>query len=48
MVTILQKIPAGRLGVADDVARAIEFLATEDSDFVTGHVLDVNGGQFIA
>lgn len=45
---LLQKIPAGRLGVADDVARAIEFLATEDSDFVTGHVLDVNGGQFIA
>ncbi|WP_308798212.1 SDR family NAD(P)-dependent oxidoreductase [Agromyces silvae] len=42
------RIPAGRLGAAEDVARTIEFLATPDSDFVTGAVIDVNGGQFIA
>ncbi|MEO3824731.1 SDR family NAD(P)-dependent oxidoreductase [Actinomadura sp. B10D3] len=42
------KIPLGRLGSADEVARAIAFLAGPESSFVTGHTMDVNGGQFIS
>lgn len=37
-------IPLGRLGLPEDVARAVAFLASPDSDFMTGSVLDVNGG----
>ncbi|SEN18627.1 SDR family NAD(P)-dependent oxidoreductase [Actinacidiphila rubida] len=38
------KISVGRAGGADDVARAALFLAVEDSAYVNGHVLEVNGG----
>jgi len=38
-------IPAGRMGTATDVARAVLFLASRDSAFITGEVLDVNGGM---
>jgi 3-oxoacyl-[acyl-carrier protein] reductase len=34
----------GRLGLADDIAKAVRYLACEDSDFVTGQVLTVDGG----
>ncbi len=37
-------IPVGRMGVANDVVRAILFLLASDADFITGEVLDVNGG----
>jgi NAD(P)-dependent dehydrogenase (short-subunit alcohol dehydrogenase family) len=37
-------IPVGRMGTPDDVARAIAFLASRDSGFINGEVLDVNGG----
>jgi 3-oxoacyl-[acyl-carrier protein] reductase len=39
--------PVGRLGTANEVAAAIEYLASDDAGFVTGSVLDVNGGAFI-
>jgi 3-oxoacyl-[acyl-carrier protein] reductase len=30
-----------------DVARAVKFLASEEASYITGHVLDVNGGMFM-
>ena len=42
---IIQKIPVGRLGTADDIARGVLFLAANDADFVTGSTLSINGGQ---
>ena len=41
------KIPVGRLGEASDVARAALFLLSESSSFITGEVMDVNGGFLI-
>ena len=41
---ILERIPAGRWGTSDDVAGAAVFLASGASDYVTGHVLVVDGG----
>lgn len=40
-------IPAGRMGDAADVARACAFLAQESSAFITGEILDVNGGMWM-
>ncbi|SEB61923.1 SDR family NAD(P)-dependent oxidoreductase [Arthrobacter woluwensis] len=40
-------IPAGRAGVPDDVADAVLWLAGEGSAFVTGTVIDINGGQYV-
>src|SRR5271156_5823638 len=42
------RIPLGRLGVPRDVAAAIVFLASDEAAFITGHVLDVNGGLYLA
>ena len=39
-------IPRGRMGTPDDVARAISFLVQREADFITGEVLDVNGGMW--
>lgn len=44
---IVAKIPAGRLGEADEVARCVEFLVAEESGFITGSTLSVNGGQYM-
>jgi NAD(P)-dependent dehydrogenase (short-subunit alcohol dehydrogenase family) len=46
-VEILKGIPLGRLGVADDVANACLFLASDLSSYITGAVIDVNGGMLI-
>ena len=43
----LAKIPVGRLGYPDDIAAAALFLASPEAAFVTGAVLDVNGGSYI-
>jgi acetoacetyl-CoA reductase len=45
---ILPQIPVGRLGEAEEVARAVVFLADEASGFITGSTLTVNGGQYMA
>ncbi len=42
------RIPLGRLGVARDVAAAIVFLASDEAAYITGHVLDINGGMYLA
>ncbi len=38
-------IPVGRLGRAEDIARGVLFLASDDADFITGSTLSINGGQ---
>ncbi len=42
---IVAKIPVGRLGKADEIARGVTFLCDEDGGFITGSTLSINGGQ---
>ena len=42
---IVAKIPVGRLGHAEEIARGVAFLASEDAGFVTGSTMSMNGGQ---
>jgi acetoacetyl-CoA reductase len=42
---IIAKIPVGRLGTAEDIARGVLFLVADDADFITGSTLSINGGQ---
>jgi len=42
--TIAGTYPAGRLGQPEDVAKVVSFLASEDSEWVNGQILRVNGG----
>jgi 3-oxoacyl-[acyl-carrier protein] reductase len=42
------RIPLGRMGSPRDVAAAIVFLASDEAAYITGHVLDVNGGMYLA
>ncbi len=41
-------IPRKRVGIAEDTARVVQFLAAEDSDFITGQIISVDGGLSIA
>ena len=41
---VITKTPLGRLGTPEDVAKAVYFLATDESSFITGEILNVNGG----
>jgi len=43
-----KRIPLGRMGAPSDVAAAIVFLASDEAAYITGHVLDVNGGMYLA
>lgn len=43
----VNEIPLGRIGSADEIAAAIEFLASDKADYVTGQILGVNGGFVI-
>jgi NAD(P)-dependent dehydrogenase (short-subunit alcohol dehydrogenase family) len=47
MEKVLARIPAGRLGEPDEVARVVEFLADPDSGYITGQVYAVNGGLYM-
>jgi len=44
---IKQAIPLQRYGTPDDIASAVRFLASDEAAYITGHVLDVNGGMFM-
>jgi 3-oxoacyl-[acyl-carrier protein] reductase len=45
---ILAQIPLKRMGSAADVAAAVRFLASEEAAYITGHVLNVNGGMYMS
>ena len=42
---IVERIPVGRLGTADDIARGVLFLVADEASFVTGSTMSINGGQ---
>jgi len=42
-----KQIPLGRVGTPADVASAVAFLASDEASYITGHVLDVNGGMLM-
>jgi 3-oxoacyl-[acyl-carrier protein] reductase len=44
---MMTQIPVGRAGTDLDIAHAVCFLASEEASYVTGHVLDVNGGMYM-
>ncbi len=44
---IISTIPAGRLGEAEEIARCVVFLASDDSGFINGATLTANGGQYM-
>ncbi len=45
---IIAQIPVGRLGEADEIARCVVFLASDEAGFITGSTLSANGGQYLA
>ena len=45
---IISKIPSGRLGEPDDIANAVLFLASKQSNYINGETLHINGGMYMA
>ena len=45
---IVARIPVGRLGRADEIARGVVFLTADEAGFITGSTLSINGGQYMA
>jgi 3-oxoacyl-[acyl-carrier protein] reductase len=43
-----KRIPLGRMGTPSDITAAIVFLASDEAAYITGHVLNVNGGMYLA
>ena len=46
--SIISKIPSAKLGEPDDIANAVLFLASNQSDYINGETLHVNGGMYMA
>jgi 3-oxoacyl-[acyl-carrier protein] reductase len=44
---LVGRIPVGRIGTPDEIGHVVEFLVSEDSGYLTGTVIDVNGGTFM-
>jgi 3-oxoacyl-[acyl-carrier protein] reductase len=47
MSDLADKVPIGRLGEPDDVAAVVAFLLSDHASYITGEVVDVNGGWLI-
>ena len=45
--TILEKIPARKMGLAEDIAHGVMFLASKEASYVNGHTLHINGGMLM-
>jgi len=45
LAKIVARIPVGRLGHADEIARGVLFLVADEAGFVTGSTMSINGGQ---
>ena len=45
---LIARIPLGRMGTDKEIAAGILFLASDEAGYVTGHVLDINGGLYLA
>jgi len=44
---MLSLIPLGRMGTDKDIAHGVRFLASEEAEYITGHVLNINGGMYM-
>lgn len=45
--TLISQIPMGRLGIPEDVANVVKFLASDEAAYITGQVIHVNGGMYM-
>lgn len=46
--SIISQIPVGRLGEAEEIARCVAFLSSDDAGFITGSTISANGGQYFS
>ena len=44
---MLKRIPVGKVGVPQDVARCVAFLTSEKASFITGSTININGGMLM-
>jgi 3-oxoacyl-[acyl-carrier protein] reductase len=44
---LLKLVPVGRIGTVDDIANGVLFLASKEAGYITGHVLNINGGMYM-
>jgi 3-oxoacyl-[acyl-carrier protein] reductase len=44
---MMSAVPLKRFGLPEDVANAVNFLASDDAAYITGHVININGGMYM-
>ena len=44
---LVTTVPMGRLGLTEELANAIDFIASDEASFITGHILNVDGGKTV-
>ena len=47
MAAMVRGVPMGRLGLTDELANATVFIASDEASFITGHILNVDGGHTV-